>query len=127
MQQQQQQQHDKKTHATITMEFPKGYPTTKSLQVVSYRISSKKKIIEQVVASVKNAATEAMEEYGGEECGLACCAAAIECWTTLIESEEQLLLDRSKADMEEKLQLQMERINDDVDIHWITSEDTLVD
>ena len=92
-------------NATITMEFPKGYPMTKSLQVISYRSpsSTKKEIIEEVVATVKTTALEALggseinvDVYGeedesqieGEECGLLCCSVAIERWTTLIELEE---------------------------------------
>jgi len=121
--------------ATITMEFPKGYPTTKSLEVVSYRNlpSTKKDIIEEVVASVKSTAQEAYDVYGGEECGLSCCAAAIECWTLLIEEvEQQTLLEKEKSSLcntasGKILQQQGSDNNDDGDIHWITSEDTLID
>lgn len=113
--------------ASVTMEFPKGYPTSKSLEVISYRSSPtvKKEIIEQVVNAINQTAFEALNTYGGEECGLTCCAAAIDSWTTLIEAEQQIISDQEQAAVEVQNQ---ERINqDDLDIHWITSENTLID
>jgi hypothetical protein len=113
--------------ATVTMEFPKGYPTSKSLEVISYRSSPtvKKEIIEQVVNTVKQTALEALNTYDGEECGLSCCAAAIDSWTTLIEAEQQEISVQEQAAVEAQ---NKERINqDDHEIHWITSEDTLID
>ncbi len=113
--------------ASVTMEFPQGYPTSKSLEVISYRSSPnvKKEIIEQVVDVIKETAFEALNTYRGEECGLACCAAAIDSWTTLIEAEQQIIADQEQAALEVQNQ---ERINqDDLDIHWIASENTLID
>ena len=120
------QDKENKFGATITMEFPKGYPMSKSLEVVSYRSSpsTKKEIIEEVVKAVKNEALEAINTYGGVECGFSCCAAAIECWTTLIESEQQLLHDRKEKTNKENCKANKYDIDDD--IHWITSENTLV-
>lgn len=121
--------HDRNKYgATITMEFPIGYPTLKSLEVVSYRCSPsiKKEIIEQVVDAVRKAASDAIDTFGGEECGLSCCAAAIDCWNTLLESEQQIMLDRECA-VETQLQSQAKLENQDDDINWITSDETLVD
>mmetsp|Transcript_19905 Transcript_19905/g.24548 ORF Transcript_19905/g.24548 Transcript_19905/m.24548 type:complete len:324 (+) Transcript_19905:77-1048(+) len=111
--------------ANITMEFPKGYPTKKSLQVVSYRVSHsvKKEHIEEVVASVKEAASEAMSVYGGEECGFSCCAAAIDEWNKIMESEQQAT---HKVAYEQEKVYKNNSHNDD-DIHWITAENTLID
>ena len=115
---------DNKFGASITMEFPKGYPTSKALEIVSYRSSStvKKDIIEQVVSSIRETANEALDTYGGEECGLACCAAAIERWSSLIESEPQREETTVKI-LHDTNQI----INSDDDINWITSENILVD
>ena len=114
----------KRFGGNVTMEFPKGYPS-KKLQVVKYRTSPsiKKEFIEQVVTCVRASATEAVEIYGGEECGLACCAAAIECWNECLEREME---DNARVtSIQEPPQDAI--TNDDDDIQWITAENTLVD
>jgi hypothetical protein len=105
----------------ITMEFPKGYPA-KELQIVSYRSFQgiKKEIIEQVVNNIRSTAKEAVELYGGEECGLACCSVALECWNECLEdliSENAAILDETPK----------EKIDTYDDIEWITAKTTLVD
>jgi len=110
--------------AKITMEFPRGYPATKSLEILSYRGpgSSSKEHIEAAVSAVRNAAHEALHEYGGEECALACCAAAFESWRLSKEQEEQSI---QLPTVENEPIGSSLCINDD--IHWVTSEKTLVD
>ncbi len=124
------QEQPKRHGANITMEFPMGYPSSKQLQIVSYRSSSsmKKEYIEQAANAVRTAASEAMEIYGGEECGLACCAAAIEAWNECLEREQMEVshaLQTAESERAARAAM-MENENDD-DIHWITAEDTLVD
>ena len=134
-QEQQTEKSQTKIYATITMEFPKGYPMNKSLQVLSYRSSNaiSKEIIEEVVLSVKQTALEAFDIYGdgggdggGEECGLSCCATAIETWTDLLEQQEQEERMRNDAKELQQQQDYEQRGNDD-DIQWITSEEILMD
>jgi hypothetical protein len=124
------QRDEDKFGATITMELPKGYPVSKSLQVVSYRCapSIKKDVIEHAVSSVKDAASEALHSFGGEECSLSCCAIAIETWKTLIEAEaenqHQTKTGHGSKDYDVK---DLNNNNDDDDIEWITSDKTLID
>lgn len=125
-----------KFYATITMEFPKGYPMNKSLEILSYRCSNviRKDIIEEVVSSVKQTALEAFDVYGdgssgsGEECGLSCCAKAIETWTDLLEQqqEEERIRNDTKSKQLQQQQAYEQSMNDD-DIQWITSEEILLD
>ena len=115
------------THgANIIMEFPMGYPTEKSLQIVSYRgaSSSKKDHVEAAVAAIRGTATESLEVYGGEECALACCAAAIETWNDCHEEDLAAIIIAEK--MKEEEEAKNEKPSDD-DIHWFTAEDTLLD
>lgn len=109
--------------ANITMEFPKGYPA-KALSVVSYRSSHivPKEVIENIVSCVKTTASEAVEVYGSEECGLQCCAAALDCWNEWIE--ESRILESQTKDLASEIQ---QDIQNDDDINWISSENLLVD
>ncbi|GFH54500.1 hypothetical protein CTEN210_10976 [Chaetoceros tenuissimus] len=109
--------------ANITIEFPKGYPA-KALSVVSYRSSHivPKEVIEKIVSCVKNTASEAVEVYGGEECGLQCCAAALDCWNEWIE--ESRISESQTKDLVSQIQ---QDIQNDDDINWISSENLLVD
>eukprot|EP00979_Chaetoceros_neogracilis_P001035 scaffold191_cov273-Chaetoceros_neogracile.AAC.50 len=107
------------SQATVTMEFPKGYPT-KKLEVISFRTSPamNKEYIEKVVSCIKVVATEAVETYEGEECGLQCCATAIECWDEC--------LDQEKAQLPTE-EVHVQDVESDDDIQWISAETTLLD
>ena len=106
----------------ITMEFPRGYPA-KELEIVSYRSFQgiKKEIIEKVVNNIRSTAKEAVELYGGEECGLACCSVALECWNGCLED----LVSENAAILEDDTV--SEKIDTYDDIEWITAKTTLVD
>ncbi len=107
--------------ATVTMEFPTGYPV-KELEIVSYRTSPtiKKDIIEKVVANIRMTAKEAVETYGGEECGLAACSTAFECWNECLD--EVATANETIEDETPK-----EHIETYDDIEWISAETTLID
>jgi len=124
--------------ANITMELPKGYPTTTTLQIVSYRgvppsSSADTKIyVEAAVTAARSAAKEALDLYGGEECALACCAAAFDSWRLSSEEFGTGVVGSDGAsigvgDGACTLISTGDDDDDDDDIHWITSENTLVD
>ena len=106
----------------VTMEFPEGYPA-KELQIVSYRTLPviKKEIIEQVVTNIRTTAKEALELYGGEECGLVCCSIALECWN---ECLEKFAVDNAAAVLQAAPKEEIDMYDD---IEWITAETTLTD
>jgi len=116
-------QATQKIGGNLTMEFPKGYPSRK-LQIISFRSSPsiKKEYIEKVVACVQTTATDAVDLHGGEECGLQCCATAIECWTECLEEEQAQQVEEfvESADIAIGTEL-------DDGIKWISAETTLVD
>ena len=107
----------------LTMEFPKGYPS-KKLQIISFRTSPSinKEYIEKVVACVQTTATEAVDLYGGEECGLQCCATAIECWTECLAEEQAQQVEEFIEDADIAIDAELED-----SINWISAETTLVD
>jgi hypothetical protein len=114
--------------ANITMEFPVGYPK-KQLQVISYRVSPSinKEYIEKVVLCVQKTAAESIELYGGEECGLQCCAAALECWNDCLRQEEEAERVQARLDNGQCLQ-ECENLHvQNEEIRWISAEKTLVD
>lgn len=106
--------------ANITMEYVEGYPST-AIEIVSYRSHPKfdKRLIESVVNAVRLTAKEGMEN--SEECGIACCAVAINKWLECIKSidQDEKLIDCS-------VQMNNHKTVDD-NICWITSENTLID
>jgi Uncharacterized conserved protein len=111
----------------ITMEFPMGYPK-KQLQVISYRISPSihKEYIEKVVSCVQRTAAESVQVYGGEECGLQCCAAALDCWNDCLRQEMEA--ERIQVEHDNDFCIQKCQKVDILDkIHWISAEKTLVD
>mmetsp|Transcript_3118 Transcript_3118/g.5796 ORF Transcript_3118/g.5796 Transcript_3118/m.5796 type:complete len:374 (-) Transcript_3118:348-1469(-) len=121
--------------ANVTMEFPAGYPTQKPLQVISYRISPSinKEYIEKVVSCVQKAATESSGLYGGgQECGLQCCAAALDCWNECLTRQQeehenvqnQPVTDDHNSFITEECK-HVQRPQDE--IHWISADKTLVD
>jgi len=133
------------TGANVTMELPRGYPTTATLQIVSYRgvppssSAVTKVYVEAAVIAVRCAAEEALHINGGdgdgEECALACCAAAFDSWRISSERFEiDVGRDDSAAATACNYTTQDDTIHgdhidggDDDDIHWITSDNTVVD
>ena len=113
----------KSSNHIVTLEFPKGYPA-KELQIVSYRTSNliPKEIIEKVVTSIRSVAKESVELYGGEECGLACCSAALECWNESLDA-----LATNNAAILEDIPSTSTAIDTYDDIEWISSDKTLTD
>jgi hypothetical protein len=105
---------DKQYWANITMQLS----SSGILTVVSYRGSPcSKHILEKIVATVREVATE-----HGEEAAIPCCCAATNLWTEEIENATALLLQQESAE-----ELSKQRDGDHVmsnleDIQWISGE-----
>lgn len=105
---------DKQYWANITMQLS----SSGILTVVSYRGSPcSKHILEKIVTTVREVATE-----HGEEAAIPCCCAATNLWTEEIENATALLLQQESAE-----ELSKQRDGDHVmsnleDIQWISGE-----
>jgi len=119
--------------ASISMEFPKGYPDKMPLQIISYRLGGsnlrRKRFIEAVAAAVRKTAADALEY--GEESGMSCCAAALDTWKRCCDSADTEKYGEA-SDVDDAVYCpsataQQSDIDMFDDIHWITAEKTLVD
>ena len=126
---------ENRSSAIITIELPRGYPTTATLQMVSYRevlpssSARTKPYLEEAIRSIRSTTLEALDPYGdgsmgvGEECAVACCTAAIDSWRGSGRALEQPLVDSSVP----PAAVGGVSVNDGFDIRWVTANCTLVD
>lgn len=104
----------------VELEFIQGYPMTVGVQVSKYR-SPHKAQMEAVVAAIRNAAKECLEDQ--VEGALACCAAALETWNDC--TKETLCTEHDKnVDI---IQQPQESPMHVPTVEWITANEPLVD
>ena len=68
----------------VSLTFPTGYPTTRPVEIRSYR-SHEKNRINRVVADIRTIAQNSVPE----ESGMACCAMALESWNQEQQQQQQ--------------------------------------